>query len=554
MKRSCTILSFLVAALLVCTCFAGCTSSPVVSSAPTATSTNSATVAPSTTPTSQPTETLNYWIIGAAGQKDQSEVWAEFNKQLQKSIPNTTIKFNVVSNTEYKTKWDAAMAAQEQIDLAWTGWVMNLQDEANKGNLKPLNDLIAKYGKDITKSLGQTVLDIHKLSDGNLYQVIAWQGLVGERDAVFFPTELSNLVGGSSWVSAFQQVGYDNWQTTDPAKKQLVWNKLEEYLAAAKTAGHTEGYGIGTLDEIADWMNTESVYKMSYGDIYNDNYAFYVERNDNTFTVKAKVESDLYKMECKNIADFYSKGLIRSDIASYTSTTNDWTAAKSYKNTYACFNHLETSDSAAKTYSETDGFDISMAWMNPNFTYQKGDATGTSIPSTCSDPNRAMMVMNYLYSDDGKNAYNTYVYGIEGKHYTTNSDGTIKTLCGDGQATSDWDYGEWKWTLGTCLNAYLTQTDTATEYTDLKKAEDTALKNPLVSFNFDNTKVQTQLAQLKALGAQYGDELRRGYLGSNWEAEYNKYVAKLKSAGLDKVLAEIQSQVNAYVAKNGSKW
>jgi hypothetical protein len=44
------------------------------------------------------------------------------------------------------------------------------------------------------------------------------------------------------------------------------------------------------------------------------------------------------------------------------------------------------------------------------------------------------------------------------------------------------------------------------------------------------------------------------YLGNNWEAEYYKYMAKLKNAGLDKVLVELQSQVNAYVAKNGRRW
>ncbi|MFR5071188.1 MAG: hypothetical protein ACLTDS_03045 [Bianqueaceae bacterium] len=63
------------------------------------------------------------------------------------------------------------MAAQEAIDLAWTGYAINLQDEVNKGALMELDDLIAEYGQDIAATLGETVMDIYRFVDGKTYQV-----------------------------------------------------------------------------------------------------------------------------------------------------------------------------------------------------------------------------------------------------------------------------------------------------------------------------------------------------------------------------------------------
>ena len=48
------------------------------------------------------------WVIGATGaMKDCNRVFAEFNKQLQKYMPGTTVEFEVNERLEGESKWSA---------------------------------------------------------------------------------------------------------------------------------------------------------------------------------------------------------------------------------------------------------------------------------------------------------------------------------------------------------------------------------------------------------------------------------------------------------------
>ena len=167
-----------------------------------------------------------------------------------------------------------------------------------------------------------------------------------------------------------------------------------------------------------------------------------------------------------------------------------------------------------------------------------------------------MQLINLFYSEDGKDAYRTYVYGIKDEHWIDNGDGTVKWLCGDGsQGAADWDYGNMKWTQGTCMFSLVTQADVKGYYEELKEKEEKAWVNPLISFKFDNAKVQALSAQANAVIKEYQNTLDRGTKGLNgWEAYYDEFIDKLKAAGIDDIIAEAQKQVDEYVKSNGCKW
>lgn len=44
--------------------------------------------------------------------------------------------------------------------------------------------------------------------------------------------------------------------------------------------------------------------------------------------------------------------------------------------------------------------------------------------------------------------------------------------------------------------------------------------------------------------------IRKGYTGDNWEATLDKWIEERKSAGVDTLIEELQSQIDAYVAEN----
>lgn len=73
-----------------------------------------------------------------------------------------------------------------------------------------------------------------------------------------------------------------------------------------------------------------------------------------------------------------------------------------------------------------------------------GGDTSYAIPYCADEPERAMMVLNAIYSQP--DLYNTLIYGIEGEDYTKNADGTITTSYVGASPTADDSYGIQRWT------------------------------------------------------------------------------------------------------------
>lgn len=85
-------------------------------------------------------------------------------------------------------------------------------------------------------------------------------------------------------------------------------------------------------------------------------------------------------------------------------------------------------------------------------------------------------------------------------------------------------------------------------YENWKKFNDTAVRFPLMGFVFDDTKVKNEISQLVGIVAEY-KSLATGAL-ANPSKLLDERNAKLKSAGVEKVQAELQAQIDAWLADN----
>ncbi|WP_414813294.1 DUF3502 domain-containing protein, partial [Paenibacillus sp. Soil766] len=75
-----------------------------------------------------------------------------------------------------------------------------------------------------------------------------------------------------------------------------------------------------------------------------------------------------------------------------------------------------------------------------------------------------------------------------------------------------------------------------TVWEDTKKINENAIPSKLLGFTFDAEPVKAEIGQTSAVY----DEYRRAIdLGVASEAKYNEFVAKLKGAGSDKIIAEM---------------
>ena len=494
-------------------------------------------------------KTIQLMITGSGKQNGSDAAWAAFNELLQKYVPNTTVEFIDVPFAEYSEKFTQVLASGEGVDLAWVGWLVDKPTNINDGNLMPLDDLIAEYGQGIVDTLGEDVVEIHRnAADGKLYYLPSWQGLSGDRRGWVVVTELAELAG-DTWIDD-TKAALDKWRNHYSGIEdfQAVLDQATKYLAAAKEAGKL-GAGINT-GRAFGW----SMYTGNMPFLFVGGAEIGVPFEDNTFTVTDGVASEHYKLYAKTMADWYKEGYIRSDIMSVdTSTLTTPKNGEITDTTYvfSCDPYLTEADQEAAIADA--GMDMTYLPIEENAYLILGGDTSYAIPYCADEPERAMMVLNAIYSQP--DLYNTLIYGIEGEDYTKNADGTITTSYVGASPTADDSYGIQRWIIGSCKNALINNGTDPNYYTDLEALESTARVNPFMNFTFDRTNVEGICASILNVYYEYGSQLDNGVGGDNWEDIYNSYLAARKDAGVEELIAEFQNQLNAYIeANNITSW
>lgn len=493
-------------------------------------------------------KTIQLWLVGPGKQKDSDMVWEKFNEMLQQYVPNTNVEFTIIPWDNYKEKFNQMLASGEAVDLAWFGWLNgSVAQSANDGNLMALDDLLNEYGQGIVESLGQNVIDMHRREDGKLYNIISWQGLVngGYMRSYGVPTEFAELAG-DTWLED-TRAAVDEWWNNGftPEAQQKVYDQFDIYFSALKAADKLyAGFKPAACFQAGNqYTHSFTTSKNNVGVVFEDS----------TFTVKDFIQTDNTRVYAKNMADFYMKGYLRSDIASLDlNTLTDVSDGEFTKDTCVVDAYQTPTDFHKEQIVKQAGVDISFIQLQKTPILSLGDPTSMVIPYCADEPERAMQVLNALYTVP--ELYQLLIYGIKDVHYTDNGDGTITTPYGSA-GTSDSDYGLTKWTIGNCLNSLVTQDDVEGQYEASAEAEKTAYISPLLQFSFDSTNVADIVAALDAIDKEYIDMIDRGYTGEKWEETLDKWIAERKAAGVDMLIEEFQNQLNAYLEEhNITSW
>ena len=486
---------------------------------------------------------LNVWILGPGTQADQPEVFALFNEKLHETLPNISANISIVSG-DYKDAFSRAMAAGEQLDLAWMGWHHSIAEEALNGTIQPLDELLEKYGQGIIEKLTPTVIDIHRQADGKIYNLISWQGLVGGRAGVYLPVEaIENSGVSENWLAEAQEIAYRFQKDHTVEVQQEFFDKMAEYLQ-----------GLVDNGKIYKGFDTQSFTYPGFSS--NNGWIVVGDRYTDSFTVYCGVESDLTKNFFKTMAEYYDKGYIRSDIAS-ADTNSNWNDGFD-ENDVITGGHNAWTDNYDEYLTNLYGIPMQVIYNRTNNDYALGNATSMVIPYTAKYPEQAMTLLNEIYTNAP--LYQLLIYGEEGKHWTEDNDDdhSITVTGGSAQPTSDFAYGLWCWTIGTCENVRKTQNpaNDPAWYEELKELEATAYVSPMLQFSYDKSNVEAEYSNLSAISKEYSSALTKGYLGAaGWEAYYNEYIDQLKANGLDTVLADCQAQVDAFCKdRNITSW
>ena len=530
----------------------------------------------------------------ATDQKDSATVTKVFNEKLQEfeQTKGINVEFVALNPDNYIQM----MAAGEQMDIAWSGYAYDLTSTIQSDGFLKLNDYITQEEypniwrewkeEYVNDYFSGTYVD----SEGNegLYAIPNQQPLISQTPYLQIPESLIDCLDIDAMKKARAKSPYLTAEFMDVLDDYLQ-NVFDRKLYNTATVGDTvamEGlFGV--------------IGKLGYGKVGTApvNYRIWDENGKINETVELVdyYQSDEFKLFCKYAAKWYDNGWIPKDALTSAEGAGGALSMILYGHINGMWYGLEDEENGIdERYDKFGSLQYYNVNINPSdFRWSAGgasslgsEATYLSLPVTCPHPYDALDLIDFLRSpayvldENGEpkvdengvkirtpenELLNLLVYGFEEgseeaeqtgvSHYTLGGeDGELIQGEYTIQPDANSSYGRCWWAMG---NVYLMRRTSAWEagQSDYARNYETVVaktfpKTPIYRFRENVTEIGDEISYVDNTETEYLQTLRYGVKGSKgWEAEYKAFINKRKAAGIDKILSEMQGQVDAYTAK-----
>ncbi|NWL87760.1 hypothetical protein DMN77_09110 [Paenibacillus sp. 79R4] len=453
---------------------------------------------------SLPKVTLNIVYPGDP-QPDQDTVTAALEKKLAEDGINVKLKYQYIPWGDYYQKLPIMLATGNQVDIMWTDPGL-LGTFAKSNSLASLDEPLFKYGQAIMDALDSKYWPPVTIN-GQKYGVPA--GALGTTKGYYTATIRKDLR---------EKYGLPEIKTMD------------DLLAYAEAVKKNNPEMIVFNEPPAQYQTGEVLQStVSDGILFNFK------------TLKAVAKYDLPGTleDAKYLRMLYEKGFIDKDVMVGRDIRADFNSGKAaigggdvyeYNNYYRNISVPGAEVEFVKILLTDEPYMPTTTW---NF---------QSIAATSKNIDRAVMFLNWIQENEEN--YDMMTNGLKGTHFDI-KDGKIVTPDSVDVSTIGYAPPEWMWQNPKFLKPKATDApDFMEQLLDFDK--NTKLLSPIMGFNFDQTPVKTELAALSTIENKYKYGIAAGVLEP--EKAIAQYSAELKKAGLDKVIAEYQQQVDAFLS------
>ncbi|MFS0722411.1 ABC transporter substrate-binding protein [Paenibacillus sp. 1P07SE] len=450
----------------------------------------------------------------------------KLNEYFKEKI-NATVKLTPIASSDYKTRSELMMNTGEKMDLVFTASWLNYFGNVSKHAYLELDELLEKHGQGILERLNPLYLEAPRM-DGKLYAI---------------PTNKEITQGyGYTYRKDIVEKYQIPIETINNTSDLTPWlEKVKEgdsSFIPYYVSGGSGNFGGGGNQMYATRSTLQPV-----GPTPGKVPVFLVDHTSTTeVNVRSVLDPEVYevnKAEVESLRNMYEKGLINADSATSTTSIGDqqrdgkiWVQPATWKPG----TDIEMSNSVNNQYEY-----VSHVVAEPLVTTDLATGSMFSISRTSGDPERAMMVLNYLHTDPY--VVNLIVHGIEDKHYTKVGENRIEQIADSGYGTSSLF-----WVIGNQLINYLKPGQPDDLYTNWETFNNEAKRFPLMGFVFDETNVKNEITQMTAVITEY-KSIFTGAVKDPVKL-LDERNSRLKAAGIETVQAEIQKQVNAWRAAN----
>lgn len=446
------------------------------------------------------------------------------NEMMEKDI-GVHVTFEPVDLMDAQNDAILKVAAGEQLDIMLSAFT-SIGNVVSKGLIQPLDELLDEYGQDI-------------LENSHTLEMCGYQG---ETYGVCTGDTIGNGFGYMIKKEYWEKYNLEE-VTGWTEEKIYTLDEIEEIFEIVKAGEGDKFYCDIPWNTTPEPMNNGYIeYDKIGGSLATG--VLMLNRSFEDTTVYDLFETEEYADYCERRYEWTQKGYIAPDAAVTTEAPETILAQNNYLGEFYWGVPQDMI-----TIDQSVGCEfVCLDTVARYGMYGGGNPIQWSIPITSGSPEKAMQALNYIY--ENPDAACLIQYGIEGSEYevTEEKDGMkqIKLLADNAQSLPYFmPYGIW----GNVLqqpDLAPNEIGTNQKKQDLEDATPEERMSPAFGYSFDQTSVSTEVAAVNTVIEQYTPGFNCGTLDP--KQALPEFIDALKSAGMDKIIAEQQRQFDEWLA------
>lgn len=424
------------------------------------------------------------------------------------------LKIQILEWGAYADQYNLMLSSGEDVSLIFAP-SGRYRTYASKGQIQPITDIYEKY-------IPTAVTEMGKYIDACYYG-----------DELYGLPTFRNMAQGTGFICR-KDILDETGISIDSIKD---WDDVEEVLEAVKEL-HPDmdllcnGLAkMGILDGIV--ANAFDEIQSGAGQVFG---------GDSTQVINIYA-TDEFREICDMAYDWNQKGYFMSDATTNADTRGSLVAAG---NTFGYI--VGTMYPGFLTQETTScGYEMVGAYIGDAVltTYNAG-AHQWLVPSACKTPEKALTVLEMLYSDPV--AQNLFYYGIEGKDYEIKDEANALIGYPEGVDSTNVGWANQTWITGNGSIAYVWETEEPGVWEDLKNFNDGAELSPVYGFTYDSTNVTNEITAITNVEDKYLVILKCG--AADVDTTLAQFLSELEAAGIQNVIDDVQSQLDEWNAAN----
>ncbi len=441
------------------------------------------------------------WLLPIGELPDEEMVEAAVNEIALKEI-GVAVDLVCIDGSAYNERMNMNMASGMAYDLCFTGYVNKYQNAVANGGLMQLDELLKEVPK-LMKAMPDYAWEVAKIN-GGIYAVPNLQSYAPPTSVTFYK-DLTDKYN-------FDARSIETVEDCEPYFEALVANEPQ-------IIPYYPSYGVQ--------MWTSPVWEIIPG------VPLAVRKDGSSSKVEILFETEEYKRGISVLHEWYNKGILRADLVSSQSDSEDFKAGK-----MAAMNGGWVPGGEAKNSLLYGREIITVPIEEPYMSKAACLAAMTGIGVNSKHPVEAIKFIELVNTN--ADVLNLLAIGIKDVHYTLDEEGKYVLVPNSGWKTG----GGWQFGNNFLQTIASGVADDVWEETAKLNLE--SVKSPLLGFVLDTEPIKTQISQLSAAESEFGGNIEIVNNGADAE----KRMKKLVDAGLLEVQAEVQRQVDAYWAEN----